>query len=370
MINPAQAAAPTRAWIFGLPIDCVSMRQAILMIDRGLEADGQLIFATPNVNFLAEANRDAAFADAVLRSDAFFADGAPLLWLARLLGLRLPERVAGSDLFENLRRSSGEPIRVFFFGGDPGVAKAAHEAVTSDPGRFISAGYLDPGFGSAEQLSSDEVVSTINAAKADFLVVSLGARKGHLWIERNRERLNCRVISHLGAVVAFAAGHVRRAPPLVARFGFEWLWRTIAEPRLATRYLRDGVFLAGTLALATRNAIANRIRRAARAESAAHAVPGATTVSERIEIAGRLNAADLERLQRAVELWPADKAPTIWLEMNSVESVDPIAVGALHRLLGQRTLRQFRVACNKGSRGYRALSELRAQILVDFAERR
>ncbi len=369
MINSAQAAAPTRAWIFGLPIDCVSMRQAILMIDRGLVADGQLIFATPNVNFLAEANRDAAFADAVLRSDAFFADGTPLLWLARLLGIRLPERVAGSDLFENLRRSSGQPIRVFFFGGDPGVAKAAHEAVTSDPGRFIPTGYLDPGFGSAEQLSSDEIVSAINAANADFLVVSLGARKGHLWIERNKARLNCRVISHLGAVVAFAAGHVRRAPPLVARFGFEWLWRTIAEPRLATRYLRDGVFLVGTLALATRNAITNRNRRAART-SAAHAVPSATTVSARIQIAGRLNATDLARLERTVELWPADKAPIIWLELDSVESLDPIAVGELHRLLGQRTLRQFRISCSEGSRGHRALSEMRAQILVDFAERR
>ncbi len=102
-------------------------------------------------------------------------------------------------------------------------------------------GYHSPGFGSVEQMSSEDVIQRINGANPDFLVVSLGAKKGQQWIMRNRSRITAPVVSHLGAVVNFAAGVVRRAPAWVQRSRLEWLWRVLQEPALWRRYVQDGL---------------------------------------------------------------------------------------------------------------------------------
>ena len=58
----------------------------------------------------------------------------------------------------------------------------------------------------------------------------------------NKDRLDAPLISHLGAVVNFSAGHVSRAPPWMQRVGMEWIWRIVQEPGLWRRYFLDGLY--------------------------------------------------------------------------------------------------------------------------------
>jgi N-acetylglucosaminyldiphosphoundecaprenol N-acetyl-beta-D-mannosaminyltransferase len=97
-------------------------------------------------------------------------------------------------------------------------------------------------------MSGDETIAKINASGADFVVVSLGAKKGQAWIEHNRRRIAAPVISHLGAVLNFVAGTVNRAPAWLQKSGLEWLWRIKEEPALWRRYFGDGVALLNLLA--------------------------------------------------------------------------------------------------------------------------
>jgi N-acetylglucosaminyldiphosphoundecaprenol N-acetyl-beta-D-mannosaminyltransferase len=48
------------------------------------------------------------------------------------------------------------------------------------------------------------------------------------------------VVSHLGAVLNFVAGNVKRAPLWMQRSGLEWVWRILQEPSLWQRYFFDG----------------------------------------------------------------------------------------------------------------------------------
>jgi N-acetylglucosaminyldiphosphoundecaprenol N-acetyl-beta-D-mannosaminyltransferase len=237
---------PSTFWLLGLAVDQMSLDQATTLIGQRIRDHDSFVFATPNLNFLRTANADPAFQAAVLRSDLGLADGTPLLWLARLAGFRLPERVAGSDLFDQLMSEADPdlPTRIFFFGGPPGSAPAARDRVNTIPG-IQGVGALTPGFGSVDDLSDDRTLDVIRTAAPNFLVVALGARKGHLWLQRNRTKLPPMVSSHLGAVVNFAAGTVKRAPRWVAQAGMEWLWRIIQEPNLFSRYRDDALFLAG-----------------------------------------------------------------------------------------------------------------------------
>jgi N-acetylglucosaminyldiphosphoundecaprenol N-acetyl-beta-D-mannosaminyltransferase len=89
-------------------------------------------------------------------------------------------------------------------------------------------------------MSAPALIRAINDAAPDFLVVSLGALKGQAWIMRNHADLAVPWISHLGAVVNFFAGEVRRAPSWLAAAGLEWCWRIVQEPNLWRRYWSDG----------------------------------------------------------------------------------------------------------------------------------
>lgn len=227
--------------LFGLPFDAVSLAAAEQRIRAAAEQRLPCFLSTPNLNFLVACQTDAAFRYSVINSDLSVADGIPLVWLSKLLGIPIRERVAGSTLFDRLRNGSGTSLSVFFFGGPDGVAEKACRQLSSKGTGLACAGHASPGFGSVEDLSTEEIFQRINASNADFLVVALGARKGQVWIERNRRRIDVPVISHLGAVVKFVAGTVNRAPAWMQDAGMEWLWRIKEEPGLAGRYLYDGL---------------------------------------------------------------------------------------------------------------------------------
>lgn len=309
--------------LLGLPIDAIGLAEAERRIRAAADARMPCFMSTPNVNFVIASRSDDAFRNAVLHSDLSVADGMPLVWLARLMGIPLRERVAGASVFEALRGSAGRPLAVFFFGGPEGVAEAAGRRLAAEGKGLVCVGYDSPGFGSVEEMSSEETIRRINASNADLLVVSLGAAKGQAWIERNRARLNVPVVSHLGAVVDFAAGTVRRAPVWMQRAGLEWLWRIKERPALWRRYLNDGVALA--LLLLTR--VLPYVWYARR-HAAGAAAEGQLEAREEYTLAlrGAWTRANIGQLRRGF----ADAAHSgkdVRLDMTAVSHVDSAFVG-------------------------------------------
>jgi len=230
--------------LLGLPFDMVSLEAAEQRIRAAAANRTSCFLSTPNLNFLIAAQSDSAFRNSVINSDLSLADGMPLVWIARLLGIPIRGRVAGSDLFELLRVGAPNRLSVYFFGGMEGVAETACRRLNAESSGLMCAGFESPGFAPIQEMSSDESIEKVNASGADFLVVSLGAKKGQAWIEFNRAQISVPVISHLGAVINFVAGRVDRAPIWMQRAGLEWLWRIKEEPGLWRRYTTDGlVFL-------------------------------------------------------------------------------------------------------------------------------
>jgi N-acetylglucosaminyldiphosphoundecaprenol N-acetyl-beta-D-mannosaminyltransferase len=231
--------------ILGIPIDAITMSAVLRRIELAASADAPFVISTPNLNFLVTSQSDVEFRETLLFSDLCPADGVPILWIARLIGAPIEKRVAGSDIFDALkaRRSSKGPLKIFLFGGAEGAAAAASRALNGRPGGLRCVGTLNPGFCSVEDMSGRDIIDAVNASGADFLVASLGARKGQLWLQRNFHRLLIPIRAHLGAALNFQAGTLKRAPHIIRKCGLEWLWRIKEEPHLWQRYLHDGTVL-------------------------------------------------------------------------------------------------------------------------------
>ena len=105
--------------ILGLPFDAVNLSEAIALVTSDIENNQRCFLTTPNLNFLITAQSNLSFFQSVVDSDLIIADGMPIIWIAKLLGISLTERVAGSDLFDELSRQNGrnKKTSVFFFGG-------------------------------------------------------------------------------------------------------------------------------------------------------------------------------------------------------------------------------------------------------------
>jgi N-acetylglucosaminyldiphosphoundecaprenol N-acetyl-beta-D-mannosaminyltransferase len=329
--------------LLGLPIDAIDLAGAERRVRAAAAARMPCFMSTPNVNFVIQSRSDDAFRNAVLHSDLSLADGMPLVWLARLIGMPIRERVAGANLFEALRGGEGSPLAVYFFGGPDGVAEKAGRRLARGGQGLVCVGYDSPGFGSVEEMSGEETIRRINASNADLLVVSLGARKGQAWIERNRPRLNVPVVSHLGAVVDFGAGTVRRAPAWMQRAGLEWLWRIKEQPALSRRYLNDGIAFAALLVTRVLPYVWYAWRHAAGSAGEGYVEAREAEREYTIALRGAWTRANLTRLRRCFAA-AAQSGKDVRLDMTAVSHVDSAFVGLAILLLGYLQQRGRRLA--------------------------
>ena len=229
--------------ILGVPIHHVTFEQSlervVEMVDSGRSSGVAHQIATVNTDFLVNATGDPALHRILQNADLCCADGMPVVWASRVLGLRLPERVAGADFVPAMcAQAAGEGHRVMFFGG---AAETAAEAAalmrTAHPTLEIGSatGIVDPDGATA---ASD--VGQIRNFAPDILCVGLGNPKQERFIDRHAATLGVPVSIGVGATFEFMAGDVPRAPVIMQQAGFEWLYRMARDPRrLVRRYSRD-----------------------------------------------------------------------------------------------------------------------------------
>jgi N-acetylglucosaminyldiphosphoundecaprenol N-acetyl-beta-D-mannosaminyltransferase len=335
-------------WLLGLPFDAVDMDQAIEIIHAAARERSRLLFVTPNVNFVAMAARDPAFRHTVLHSQLSLVDGMPLVWLGRSAGIPFPERVAGSSLLDRLARSE-RSLRVYFFGGPPDAGRLACERLPSLGTGLVPVGYHTPGFGSIESMSTPELIGAINRSAADFLVVALGAKKGHEWIARNQDKLDVPVISHLGASINFLAGTIARAPKWIQSSGLEWIWRILEEPSLFRRYRDDGLFfLPATFA-------ARHLRSSPASGSLQIEMEGAGN-SRVWKLDGALTRTTADALFRAA-------APAT-LDVSRLTQIDAAGFGALYALRYRQPRPATAIVCHSPV-AMRLFQAHRAEALLD-----
>ncbi len=329
--------------ILGLPFDRVSVEQAADQLRVAARDGRRCFFSTPNLNFAIACMDDPAFRNSVIQSDLSIADGMPLIWIAKVLGIPLHERVAGSSLFQALRLADARrpvarlerPLKVYFFGGPPGVAEAASIRLNAEQSRMRCVGFNSPGFGSVAQMSDAKSIEHINRSGADFLVVALGAKKGQEWIKYNLPALQVPLVSHLGAVINFVAGTVSRAPGWLQKCGLEWVWRIKEEPKLWRRYWDDGAALLQLLATRVVPAMLARRKRPAKPEfdRAALAV---RDEGDRIVLAlsGAWGGENIDRLRPALKQLAASPAILVCIDLDGTDFVDSAVLALLMLLQG------------------------------------
>lgn len=223
-------------------IDNLTMDEAVDRVEELARGDRPCCVFTPNVDHIVRMESDEEFRKAYDCAELILADGKPLIWISRLLGTPICEKVSGSDLFPKIcERAAQRGMTMFFLGAADGVAAKAAENLTRKYPELRVTGVYSPPYGfEKDEAEIERIIDVVRKVSPHILVAALGSPKQEKFMWRHRERLNVPVSLGLGASMDFEAGVIRRAPRWMQKIGLEWLYRLMREPRrLFRRYLVD-----------------------------------------------------------------------------------------------------------------------------------
>jgi len=210
-----------------------------------------------NVHMTMEAYDDPEFRDIVNAADFVVADGMPLVWALRLLGVPSAERVRMTPdlLLAILTRAVGTESRVGLYGGtEASLVPMQTRLLEEHPDLDIVYRHAPP-FRPLTREEDQAVIAAIQAADVDLLLVGIGCPKQERWMAAHRTDLDC-VMLGVGAAFDLLAGNTREAPRWMQRSGLEWVHRLAQDPRrLWRRYARNNprfLLLLASQVIATR----------------------------------------------------------------------------------------------------------------------
>ena len=175
--------------------------------------------------------------NALNKSDMCTPDGMPVAWLISYLTGKKQERINGPDLMSKyLSIAEIKQESIFLLGGSEETLNKLVQKIKEKYPRLEIAGHFSPSFKPLSIRENREIIDMINHSKAGTVWIGLGHPKQELWMAEHSKHINATLIG-VGAAFNFHAGTIRRAPLWMQKFGFEWFYRMIQEPRLINRYV-------------------------------------------------------------------------------------------------------------------------------------
>jgi N-acetylglucosaminyldiphosphoundecaprenol N-acetyl-beta-D-mannosaminyltransferase len=249
--SAAAASPPTMPArpVLGVPLALTDYAHTLEWIDAAVAARSREYICVAAVHTVMAVQEDPVLREAVLSASFTVPDGQPLVWALRALGHPLSDRVYGPELMDRAcARAALTGQRMYLYGGrnQGALAQLARTLRLRHPGLKIVGGYAPP----FRALTDDEeaaIAHDIDRSGADVVWVGIGVPKQEKWMARMRPRLAAPVLIGVGAAFDFHAGLVPQAPATLQRYGLEWLFRCLQEPRrLWRRYARyNPRFVAG-----------------------------------------------------------------------------------------------------------------------------
>lgn len=219
-----------------VPVHAVDLAEACARVDELVRRRVPSYYVAINAAKVVAYHDVPALRDAIDEAHLVTADGQAVVWAARLLGHRLPERVAGTDLMQALlARAARRDYTVYFLGATDAVVRACVARARALYPALRIAGYRDGYFRPDEESA---VVAAIRDAKPDILFLGFGTPAKEYFMHRHHRALGVPFVMGVGGSFDVFAGVVARAPRWMQRAGLEWAFRLGQEPRrMWRRYL-------------------------------------------------------------------------------------------------------------------------------------
>ncbi len=205
----------------GFNVDTFTCDQALEYI---CSAHGMVV--TINPEMIQYSSKDKDFTEIVKNAALIIPDGIGVEIGLKILGHSV-RRIAGIEFAGKLiERFSENSAPVAFIGAKPEIIKKAVSNLQEKvPGLNVC--YVQDGYFQDE----DRVLEELKNSGAKLILVAMGSPKQEYFVKKAVTLLPESVAIGIGGSFDVWSGAVKRAPEVFQKFGIEWLYRTIKEPK-------------------------------------------------------------------------------------------------------------------------------------------
>ncbi len=235
-----------RVNVFGANIDPLTMQETLISVEKIIQRRKPNQHVVVNVAKLVMMRKDKSVRNIVNSCALINADGQGVVWGARLIGVKVPERVAGIDLFTHLVALASEKgYKPYFLGAREEVLNKVISTFESKYSKLQIAGKRNGYFSGDEER---EVVESIRNSNADILFVAMSSPQKEIFLNKYLEDLGVPFVMGVGGSFDVVSGVTKRAPMWMQKFGLEWFFRFMCEPRrMWKRYLVTNTIFLGMI---------------------------------------------------------------------------------------------------------------------------
>ena len=237
MPMPNDIVSPSRRLpILNTYVDALTLEETVAEVERIIEAGvptQHVVINAAKVNLI---EADPQLARIVNGCPLINADGASILWAAKVLGVPVYNRVTGIDLFLRLVELAAEKdYKIYLFGAKEEVVAKVRATFEERYPEIRIVGYRNGYFTEADE---PQIVADMAASGADMMFVAFSSPKKEYWVHKYLDRLGIPFVMGVGGSFDVVAGVTARAPKWMQDHGLEWFYRFIQEPgRLWKRYI-------------------------------------------------------------------------------------------------------------------------------------
>lgn len=208
-------------------IDSVGFNQIFKNINRNINQKRYICLV--EASGVIRAQKDKKLFEAFRKSFINIADGAPLSWYGKFIGIKDAQRISGVDLLKEALENRS--CYKHFLLGDTNntINKIIKKAKKINPNLIIT-GFSPPFRDNFSVKENNEIINRINAMGADLIWVSFGLEKQEKWMLDNHLKINHGVLIGVGAAFRYYTGEIIIPPKFLQKIGMQWVTRFIENP--------------------------------------------------------------------------------------------------------------------------------------------
>ena len=224
-----------------------------IIINKMLDAvknNQKCFIVTPNPEIVMLAQKDHELKKILNSADIIIPDGIGIVLASKLNKTKIKKRLAGYDLVQEFFSVINKNInqkdknyKIYFLGSKKETVELAKKNMLDKYNYINIVGTHDGYFDLKNKIQTEKIIEEINLKQTDILLVGMGAPKQEKFIYQNINKLNAKIFIGVGGSFDVMSGKIKRAPIFFQKFGLEWLYRFIKQPKRFFRILSIPKFI-------------------------------------------------------------------------------------------------------------------------------
>lgn len=194
-----------------------------------------IITANPETIMIAKDNKEFK---KVLKSDVeIIPDGIGIIYAAKILKIKLKERITGYDTMVNLFKLANQKKKsIYLFGSEEEVVQKCVDKIKKEYPKIVI-----KGFSNGYVKDKDKVFKEIIKKEPDICLVALGIPQQELLINKYFDKAKKGIFIGVGGSFDVYSETKKRAPKLFIKLNLEWLYRLLKEPSRIKRFYNNNI---------------------------------------------------------------------------------------------------------------------------------